>query len=166
MGNLIVGKQHPTKLCVSMNNSSTEVVISLLSMAASDLSSTRSEMDLSVAISARDQSLLGQGCVGFDIRGLPWSRTEIEFNADKNYFSQVIGLASSGYGAERLKYEPGLDLINPIFKDFNKLLEGMEFEDVCEYEIDRTLIPEFPYEKCNKHVCYKHLEGCVICNAE
>lgn len=163
MGNIISGKNGSVELQLRMSNSSSDVVIALLSMAASHLAGTRSEMDLAVAISARDQSLFGRGCIGFDIRALPWSASSDGFKSDVEFFLKVIDLASCGYGAERLEYEPGLTFLKPIFEAFGRLLRFMEFIDVHNYETDHRLIPEFPYEKCTRHGCYKHKEGCVIC---
>jgi len=164
MSNSIVGKSDPKTLMVRMNNGVTDVVISLLVMSASEKADRLSEVELSVSLAAKDQSLYGRGCIGFDIRELPWATEKTEFQKDKEFLIKTVNTASKGSYSDRLNYEPGLEFISRCFQDLQSLLTELEYEDTSDKTVDRSLMPQPLYRKCDIHGCYLHQEGCVICN--
>jgi len=165
MSNSIVGKSDPKTLMVRMNNGATDVVIALLVMSGSENARRLSEIELSVSLAAKDQSIYGRGCIGFDIRDLPWAIERTEFQKDKEFLLKVVRIASNGSYSDRLDYEPGLEFIRSCFEDLQLLLKELEYEDINDKTVDRKLMPQPPYRKCETHGCYLHQEGCVICNS-
>src|SRR5688572_29182081 len=87
-----------------MNNGLTSVVISVLSLAASDLARTDGQRELAAWIGSRDQGVFGRGVVRFDIEVMPWHRDT--FEEDREFVLAAIDAANAKTGWDRLDYAP------------------------------------------------------------
>ena len=63
---------------ISMSNGLTDVFISVLVLSGSRLAETVDEKRLIVWFAEKDQSRVGMGTVGFDIREMPWNIERFE----------------------------------------------------------------------------------------
>ena len=73
-----------------MSNSVTTVVTSLLTLSASEIAKRFSEINISVSLAAKDQSISGRGCVGFDVRELPWAQAAKRHRFEMSFSEDVL----------------------------------------------------------------------------
>ena len=167
MANTIVGPPDPGELRVRMSNGVTSSVVANVAIVASARARTPGEIALACAIGAADQSVFGIGCVGFDVRDLPWSRERIgDFEREKAFLIGAVRGAAAGEAAEALARPPNLEFISPCLVDFEHLLDTLSLDGVAGRETDVPLLPDSPGERCARHGVYLHARGCVVCNEE
>ncbi len=156
---------------LKMSNGLTAVFIDVMTLAGSRLAQTVDEKRLIVWLAEKDQSAVGIGTVGFDIREIPWNTERFEEN--KRFMLKVIEAAESRTGWDKLGYQPNEELLLPALKKFAEMISQMTAEDVDENETrewfaaaehDAPVLCGFP--KCPKHGTLLSCFGCLICNAE
>jgi hypothetical protein len=86
-----------------LSNGATDVLLSVLQFALSDLADSRWERALAQWVAWHDQNLVGRGCVGFDLAEISWD--EREFPAQKAFLLRVIDTARARYRWDELCYD-------------------------------------------------------------
>lgn len=156
---------------LQMSNGLTAVFIDVMTLAGSRLAQTVDEKRLVVWLAEKDQSVVGIGTVGFDIREMPWNTKRFEEN--KRFMLEVIESAENRIDWDRLDYQPNEEHIFWALKEFAELISKMTVEDVDQNAADEWLgaaerddpvLCGFP--KCEKHGTLLTCLGCLFCNAE
>lgn len=167
MGNCITFGEDSLK----MNNGLTAVFIDVITLAGSRLARTVDENRLIVWLAEKDQSVVGIGTVGFDIREMPWNTESFEEN--KRFMLKVIKAAENKTDWEKLGYKPNEEHIFWALKKFAELITQMTADDVDENakkewlgaaESDDPVLCGFP--KCPKHGILLTCFGCLFCDSE
>lgn len=167
MGNHITFGEDSLK----MSNGLTAVFIDVLTLAGSRLAQTEDEKRLIVWLAEKDQSVVGIGTVGFDIREMPWDTERFEEN--KRFMLKVTEAAENRTDWDKLGYQPNEEHIFWALKKFAELISQMTIGDVDENETrewlaaaesDDPVLCGFP--KCPKHETLLTYFGCLFCNAE
>lgn len=156
---------------LQMSNGLTAVFIDVMTLAGSRLAQTVDEKRLVVWLAEKDQSVVGMGTVGFDIREMPWNTERFEEN--KHFMLKVVEAAENKTDWDRLGYQPNEELLLPALKRFAEMISQITAEDVDENAVkewlaaaerDDPVICGFP--KCEKHGILLTCFGCLFCNAE
>jgi hypothetical protein len=100
MGNRFCGGQRDMKF----SDGATDVFLSVLQFALSDLAATRWERALAQWVAWHDQNLVGREVVGFDLADIAWDPAE--FPRQKAFLLRVIDTALTGYRWNELCYDP------------------------------------------------------------
>lgn len=167
MGNHITFGEDSLK----MSNGLTAVFIDVLTLAGSRLAQTVDEKRLIVWLAEKDQSVVGMGTVGFDIREMPWNINC--FEKCRLFLLKTIELAENKTEWDKLGYQPNEELLLPALKKFAEMISNMTADYVDENaskewlgaaEIDDPILCGF--SKCEKHGILLSCFGCLICNAE
>jgi hypothetical protein len=87
-----------------MQNGATDVFISVLLLAGSDLAETMWEKGFVTWLAGHDQSIFGLGVVGFDIGEIAWDPDR--FAEQKAFVLAVIDTSLRRYRWEILDYDP------------------------------------------------------------
>ncbi|MDE7361653.1 MAG: hypothetical protein K2N38_06950 [Oscillospiraceae bacterium] len=154
---------------ICMSNGLTAVFIDVLALVGSRLAQTEDEKRLIVWLAEKDQSVVGIGTVGFDIREMPWNTERFEEN--KRFMLKVIEAAETGTDWNRLGYQPNEEMIFPALKKFSELISQMTADDVDKNaakewlgaaESDDPVLCGFP--KCERHGALLSCFGCHACN--
>lgn len=154
---------------LKMSNGLTAVFIDVMTLAGSRLAQTVDEKRLIVWLAEKDQSIVGIGTVGFDIREMPWNTDHFEEN--KRFMLKVIEAAENRTDWAKLDYQPNEEHIFWALKKFAELISQMTGDDVDEKavkewidaaESNDPVICGFP--KCPKHETLLTCFGCHICN--
>jgi hypothetical protein len=158
MANYVEYNARPDLPDVAMSNSVTSAFISVLAIATSRLAVSPTQKRLAVWLAGRDQSVLGLGCVGFDLTDLPWV---IEtFPEDREFLSSATTGALNQLGWDVLSYTPDTEVFFSTLEEFRSLLEHLDLADLLPGETDHAE----PLAKCQNHGVYLHAGGCVVCN--
>ena len=156
---------------LNMSNGLTAVFIDIMTLAGSRLAQTVDEKRHIVWLAEKDQSVVGIGTVGFDIREMPWNTKRFEEN--KRFMLKVIEAAENRTDWDKLGYQPNEELLVPALKKFSEMISRMTTADVDENaarewlnaaESDDPVMCGFP--KCSKHETLLTCFGCLFCNAE
>ena len=158
MANYVEYSARPDLPGVTMSNSVTSAFISVLAIASTRLAVSPTQKRLAAWLAGRDQSVLGLGCVGFDLVDLPW-RPET-FPEDKGFLIAATAGAQDQLGWDVLGYTPDTATFLTKLGAFRQLLEQLAMSDLLPSETDNIE----PFTKCQKHGVYLHSGGCVICN--
>ena len=158
MANYVQYRARPDLPDVTMSNSVTSAFISVLAIASTRLAVSPTQERLAAWLASRDQSVLGLGCVGFDLADLPW-RTET-FPEDKAFLIAATAGAQNQLGWDVLGYTPHTAAFFAKLGEFRRLLEQLALADLLPSETDDLA----PFTKCQKHGVYLHGAGCVVCN--
>lgn len=154
-----------------MSNGLTSVFIDVLTLAGSRIAQSEDEKRLIVWLAEKDQSVVGIGTVGFDIREMPWNTERFEEN--KRFILKVIEAAENKTDWDKLGYRTNEELIFPALKKFAELITQITVDNVDENaakewfgaaESGAPTLCGFP--KCPKHGALLTLWGCLFCNAE
>lgn len=157
------------KASLKMSNGLTAVFIDVLTLAGSRLARTEDEKRLVVWLAEKDQSVVGIGTVGFDIREMPWNTERFEEN--KRFLLNVTEAAENRTAWDKLSYQPNTDLLFPALKQFAEMLSQMTAEDADENaakewldaaESGDPVLRGFP--KCEKHGILLTCFGCLFCD--
>jgi hypothetical protein len=159
MGNRICNRKTGDSL--KMQNGATDVFISVLLLAGSDLAETIWEKEFVTWLAGHDQSIFGLGVVGFDIDEISWDPAH--FAEQKAFILAVIDTALRRHRWEILDYDPPhvhLDLAA-----FRILIEKYTIDMVESAKPWEWWGGEpGPLAKCPKHVVYEHAHGCLLCH--
>lgn len=154
---------------ISMSNGLTDVFINVLVLSGSRLAKNVDEKRLIVWLAEKDQSKVGMGTVGFDIREMPWSIDRFEEN--RSFLLEVIGRAKDKTDWSKLDYSPNEKLLFPVLNGFSEMLSRLSVKDVApdalsewtaDADPDDPILCGFP--KCAKHGVLLSCFGCQICN--
>lgn len=154
---------------LKMSNGLTAVFIDVMTLAGSRIAQTVDEKRLVVWLAEKDQSVVGIGTVGFDIREMPWNTERFEEN--KRFMLEVTEAAKNRTGWDKLGYQPNEKLLFPELEKFAEMISRLTAENVDENaskewlnsaESDDPVICGFP--KCEKHETLLTCFGCHICN--
>lgn len=154
-----------------MSNGLTAVLIDVLTVAGSRLAQSDDEKRLVVWLAEKDQSKVGIGTVGFDVREMPWNTENFEEN--KRFMLKVVEAAENRTDWDKLDYSPNEELLLPALKKFAQMLSHMMVDDVEENAAKEWLGAAesgdpvlYGFPKCQKHGLLLTYFGCLICNAE
>lgn len=154
---------------ISMSNGLTDVFINVLMLSGSRLAETVDEKRLIVWLAERDQSRVGIGTVGFDIREMPWNINRFEEN--RRFMLKTVGLAHTKTDWNKLDYAPNEKLLFPVLNKFSDMLSKLTAKDIdpnalgewlADANFDDPIKCGFP--KCEKHSTLLSCFGCQICN--
>ena len=170
MGNMI-GLNPSTSggTCLQMSNGLTDVFLNVLVLSGSALAKTVSEKRLIVWLAERDQSRVGMGTVGFDLRDMPWAPAS--FARDREFLLCVAAGARERMGWEKLDYHPNEKLLFPCLDRFAELVGEMAFSEIKADALEEWLLGAdvsdpvlcgFPL--CPRHQTLLTVFGCHICN--
>lgn len=167
MGNHITFGEDSLK----MSNGLTAVFIDVMTLAGTRVAQIEDEKRLIVWLAEKDQSVVGIGTVGFDIREMPWNTERFEEN--KRFMLSVVEAAENGTDWDKLGYQPNREMLFPALKKFAEMISQMTAADVDENktrewlsaaEADDPVLCGFP--RCPKHETLLTCFGCLFCNAE
>lgn len=165
MGNHITFGEDSLK----MSNGLTAVFIDVLTLAGSRLAQTVDEKRLIVWLAEKDQSKVGIGTVGFDVREMPWNKEHFEEN--KRFVQMVVEAAENKTDWDKLNYQPNEELLFSALKKSAEMIGKLTADDVCPNalaewlnaaEKDDPILNGFP--KCEKHGALLSCFGCHLCN--
>lgn len=154
---------------ICMSNGLTDVFIDVLVLNGSRLAVTEDEKRLIVWLAEKDQSRIGMGTAGFDIREMPWNTEHFEEN--KRFMLNVIQAAENRTDRDKIDYQPNEAMLFPMLKKFSELISRMTAEDADKDALNEWLnaaekndpvLCGFP--KCEKHGALLSCFGCHICN--
>ena len=147
MGNMIADRAAGASM--KLSNGSTDVFLSVLLLAGSDLAETAWQVELMVWLAAHDQALRGGGTVGFDLADIPWDPDD--FTAQRDFLLRTVDLAATGHRWEALGYDA--PFARGHLDEFRALVAGMEPVAALEHA------------KCPVHDVYVHDHGCLLCHS-
>lgn len=165
MGNIISLNSNT----ISMSNGLTDVFIDVLILAGSRLAETVDEKRLIVWLAEKDQSKVGMGTVGFDIREMPWNIER--FEESRRFMMKTIELAESRTDWDKLNYAPNEKLLFPALNKFSEMISEVVAKDIIQNALgdwlgaadkDDPVFLGFP--KCGKHGTLLSCYGCHLCN--
>lgn len=154
---------------ICMSNGLTDVLIDVLVLSGSRLAQTVDEKRLIVWLAEKDQSKVGIGTVGFDIREIPWNITRFEEN--RQFMLKTVELAQNRTDWDKLDYTPDEDMLFPVLQEFSKMISKLNAECVLPNALgewisaadkDDPVLCGFP--RCEKHGVLRSCFGCHICN--
>lgn len=165
MSNIISFESHT----ISMSNGLTDVFIDVLVLSGSRLAETIDEKRLIVWLAEKDQSRVGMGTVGFDIREMPWSIDRFEEN--RRFMLKTVELAHNKTDWDKSDYSPNEELLFPVLNKFSDMLSKLAAKDIDPYALGKWLDaadkddPVFlGFLKCGKHGVLLSCYGCRLCN--
>lgn len=152
-----------------MSNGLTDVFIDVLILAGSRLAETVDEKRLIVWLAEKDQSKVGMGTVGFDIREMPWNIEH--FEESRRFMMKTIELAENKTDWDKLDYAPNEELLFPVLNKFSGMLSKLSAKDIIQNALGEWLgaadkdDPVFlGFPKCVKHGTLLSCYGCHLCN--
>jgi hypothetical protein len=144
-----------------MQNGATDVFISVLLLAGSDLAETVWEKEFITWLAGRDQSIFGLGMVGFDIGEIAWDPDR--FAGQKAFVLAVIDTSLRRHRWEILDYDP--PYVHLDLAAFRILVEKYAIDIVESAKPWKWRGGEpGPMAKCPKHDVYEHAHGCLLCH--
>ncbi len=162
MANYIHNEKAGPEYDININNAYTEVFISSLAVSGSFLAKESAEVDLITWICSRDQAVLGNGVVGFDIDEMPWSAKAEVFVKQKIFLLKVVERAKNNTDKEALGYEINETSVN-FLNQFMVSISAFKYEFVTGLQ-EWWIPPDPDLKKCAVHNVYLHVEGCVVCH--
>ena len=138
---------------IPLNNGLTDVVIEELCTAASWSAQDDHQREIACWLASHDRSIRGDGMCGFDFSELPWSSQTLE--ADRAFCLKIIGAARRSRALDK-------DLVL-FFDQLAAMAQAFKAEHIRP-ENDLWWKPT-RYELCTIHHIYKHVDGCLRCNA-
>ena len=165
MGNIITYLDD-VEIWLSMSNGGTALLADLLALAGGELSKSSREIYLSSWLAAAlDQKIGGWGAVGFDLlKDFPWEVSS--FRQDHSFLLSLIAGAREQLGWVKLDYTPSMKHVEFYLAGFEKMLNALDpglIKPPRPEHWVNSIIPNNP-ERCLKHGCFMHQEGCVICH--
>lgn len=154
---------------ISMSNGLTDVFISVLVLSGSRLAETVDEKRLIVWFAEKDQSRVGMGTVGFDIREMPWNIER--FEESRLFMLNTVWLAKNKTDWDKLDYVPNEKILFPALSKFSDMLSKLTAkyvlpnalgEWIMDADTDDPVICGYP--KCGKHGTLLSCFGCQLCN--
>lgn len=144
IGDRVAGRQ------VHLSNGNTDVLLSVLLLAGSDLAETDRQVALMVWLAEHDQGVRGRGTVGFDLAEVP------DLPAERAFLLRVIDLAATRHRWDVLGYDP--PVAQRFLAELRELVRGFEPKAAGP-----TQTPRPEHRKCPEHGVYLHEHGCLLC---
>ena len=119
MGNTFTNT--PAGLALPLSNGATDVLLSVLLLAGSDLAATAWEKELVTWLAEHDQALLGRGTIGFDVYEVAWTLSDLA--REKAFLLRTVDLASQEHRWDVLCYRPAL--VHEHLARFRPLVEAV-----------------------------------------
>ncbi len=154
---------------ICMSNGLTDVLIDVLVLSGSRLAQTVDERRLIVWLAEKDQSKVGIGTVGFDIREMPWNIERFEEN--RQFMLKTVELAQNRIDWKNLDYAPDEKMLFPVLQQFSEMISKLTAECVLSNALGEWILAadkndpvlcDFP--RCEKHGALLSCFGCHICN--
>jgi hypothetical protein len=166
MGNMITSERVPGSEPVYMSNGLTSVFFDVLALAGSALAETEWEQRLAYWLVSHDQSLVGIGCVGFDVADMGWTAERLD--AQKAFVFELVDAAQARRGWEHLRYSPRPEAIGEALEGFRRLVADFPAQAVGRPVHDQWTPGELPrFGTCERHGVFLHeYFHCIICNYE
>ena len=153
---------------ISISDTGTCVLLTVLILAGSALAETDSQRRLIVWLSERSTNSSG-GNAGFCIAEMPWEPAS--FEADKQFLVRTADAASQKTGWQSLNYWPNAKALMPMLGWFRKGFVRLRAADIEPDVLTRWLAdmePDDPvlngYPRCKKHRTYLTWNGCAVCS--
>jgi hypothetical protein len=148
---------------LDLSNGATDVFLSVLQFALSDLATDPWQRALARWVAWHDQNVAGRGTVGFDLEEIHWGPAD--FARQKAFLLQVIDTAATGYRWSELCYDPphAVDYLHR----YREIVEAFElppdFRPVGGYAWPG---PDDEERLCRVHRvhCYPELGWCRVCD--
>ncbi|WP_310601525.1 hypothetical protein [Anaerosporobacter sp.] len=159
-----------TKINVHMSNGLTSVFLDVFGLSGSRLAKTEREKMIMVFVLEKNQAVVGNGTVGFDIGDMPWDYND--FDNNRMFVLSVIKGMKTKLGWETLDYEPCMELLLEKIIDFESLILRMVQSDInvdeinawieaTELDLYDQILKGFPV--CPKHNVFLTVHGCHVC---
>jgi hypothetical protein len=104
---------------LALSNNATDVFLSVLQFALSDLADSEWERSLAQWVGWHDQNLVGRGTIGFDLADIAWQPAD--FPAQKAFLLRAIDLALTRYRWDELCYDP--PHAGTYLRDYRRVVE-------------------------------------------
>jgi len=158
MANLI--SNEAAGLGLPLSNGATDVLLSVLVLAGSDLALTTWEQELVTWLAEHDQTILGIGMVSFDVHEIAW--TCDRFDDEKAFLLKTIDQALTRHRWDALGYDP--PYAHQYLSTFRTLVQAVELESIRPDSTWEWLQRPEAMVKCSRHEVYVHASGCLLCN--
>ncbi|MEU7135732.1 hypothetical protein [Streptomyces sp. NPDC046261] len=89
-----------------LSNGGTAAFLDVLWLAVSDLARRPWDFRFAALLALQDQTVMGRGVVGFDLKDIDWGGTPTERARAKDFVLRVIDLALERHRWDELSYEP------------------------------------------------------------
>ena len=159
MGNIFTADGTTGPPDLDLTNGGTDVFYDVLTLAGCVIAQTPWQRNLVLRFA--DGHRLGRGCDGFDLAELPWTS---DWPAEKAFLDQLIALALTRHGWDRLNYDPPYAI--QYLTRFREMLAG--YTPVPEPTPnwgDWRLLPAAALTaECDTHSLYVGEYGCRLCD--
>ncbi|QDQ09501.1 hypothetical protein [Streptomyces spectabilis] len=148
-----------------LSNGGTEVFIDVLMLAVSDLADGEWEHRFAALLTLQDQSVMGRGAVGFDLRDIDWGASPTERARAKDFVLRSAALALSRHRWRELPYEP--PFAHRYLLQFSTMVESFVPTSAPRPGGDFPSPQERAVASCTRHrvlSALPHWEGCFLCN--
>src|SRR6185437_7986728 len=144
-----------------LTNGGTDVFLSLMQFALSDLASSDWEQALALWFAWHDQNLVGLGVMGFSLEEVHWDAAQ--FPEQKAFLLRAIDSALAGYRRAELCYDP--PYVDLYLREYREIVEPFELPaDFQSTGLYGWPGPDDPDERCPKHGVHCSLYGwCRVC---
>ena len=151
---------------VSISDTGTNVLLTVLVLAGSALAETDSQQRLIVWLA--EQKLNEGICRGFSLSDLPWDADS--FEADRQFMVRTADSASQKTGWQSLNFWPNAGALMPMLGWFRKGFVRLKAADIdpavlqrwlSEMDADDPVLNGFP--RCRKHKACLTWNGCIAC---
>ena len=152
---------------ISISDTGTNVLLTVLVLAGSALAETDSQRRLIVWLA--EQKLNEGVCSGFSLSEMPWDAES--FEADRQFMVRTADAASQRTGWQSLNYWPNAKALMPMLGWFRKGFVRLRAADINaaalphwldEMDGDDPVLNGFP--RCKKHRTYLTWNGCAVCS--
>lgn len=153
---------------LTISNSLSSILIDVICFSGSELAKKDDEKIFIVWFAEKNQYVVGEGTIGFDIVEMPWSINK--FEKEKEFMIRVINSSLEKKVWEKFEYSVNENMIVEVLNKFKKLVNKMNKELISENEriewidsaeIDDPINCNFP--KCKKHNILLSVHGCIMC---
>ncbi|MCA9174310.1 MAG: hypothetical protein KDB14_07460 [Planctomycetales bacterium] len=162
MANWISNSRNAQSVDVDMSNGATDVIIASLCLAGADIAVTNWQKRSLQWIAAHDQSIMGRGCVSFDVADLGW--TTIDFDAQHRFMLQVVDRALMHHAWDKLPYSPNAEIVDDMLTRIRKLFCEFTIKNCTNDALEWPLAPPTSIDRCAAHGVFMHAHGCPLCN--
>ena len=161
-----IRRNDPPEERVSISDTGTNVLLTVLVLAGSALAETDSQRRLIVWLA--EQKLNEGICRGFSLSDVPWDAES--FDADRQFMVRTTDAASQKTGWLTLNYWPNAKALMPMLGWFRKGFVRLRAADInpavlpdwlAGQEDDDPVRCGFP--RCKKHKTYLTWNGCIAC---
>ena len=164
-----IRRNDPPEQQVSISDTGTNVLLTVLVLAGSSLAETDSQRRLIVWLA--EQKLNEGICSGFSLSDMPWDAAS--FDTDRQFMVRTADAASQKTGWQTLNYWPNANALMPMLGWFRKGFVRLKTADInhgilndwlSDMDDDDPVFHGFP--RCKKHGILLAWHGCRICNTK